>query len=138
MKNTLNYIWSLGISFCMALFSTGCATSKKAAPESESSQMTLGVVQKRIQIGMSQPDVAQVLGMPNIVTKDARGKETWIYDKIATEIYKVRDQSGVWVLFAGVSKTSESSKTSQKTLTVVIKFNDAGAIDDVTYHATQF
>jgi hypothetical protein len=34
---------------------------------------------------MSGTEVAVALGSPNIVTRDSGGKETWIYDKIATE-----------------------------------------------------
>lgn len=45
-------------------------------------QMTLGLVQRDIKVGTSQADVAQILGSPNIVTQDADGKETWIYDKV--------------------------------------------------------
>ena len=47
-------------------------------------QMTLGIVQRDIKIGTSQADVAMVLGSPNIVTQDADGKETWIYDKVSS------------------------------------------------------
>ena len=34
---------------------------------------------------MTQDQVAAALGSPNIVTRDAAGRETWIYDKIASE-----------------------------------------------------
>ena len=47
-------------------------------------QMTLGLVQRDIKVGTSQADVAQILGSPNIVTQDADGKETWIYDKVSS------------------------------------------------------
>ena len=47
-------------------------------------QMTLGTVQKEIKVGTSQADVAAVLGAPNIVTQDADGRETWVYDKVSS------------------------------------------------------
>jgi hypothetical protein len=47
--------------------------------------MTLGVVQKEIHRGLSQADVAEALGSPNIVTRDSAELETWVYDKTATE-----------------------------------------------------
>ena len=47
--------------------------------------MTVGVVQREIHTGLTQDQVAEALGSPNIVTRDASGNETWIYDKIATE-----------------------------------------------------
>jgi len=52
---------------------------------SQEREMTLGIVQKEIRVGLSQADVAAALGSPNIVTKDSADKETWVYDKIASE-----------------------------------------------------
>ena len=46
--------------------------------------MTLGIVQRDIKIGTPQAEVAAVLGSPNIVTQDAEGLETWIYDKVSS------------------------------------------------------
>ena len=47
-------------------------------------KLTLGAAQKSVKIGTSQTDVALALGSPNIVTTDSDGKETWIYDKVAS------------------------------------------------------
>jgi hypothetical protein len=57
--------------------------------------MTVGIVQKEIRVGMSQADVALALGSPNIVTSDGSGKETWIYDKIASEASYSASSGGV-------------------------------------------
>ena len=63
----------------------GCADHQKSLHSTKEREMTVGIVQKEIHTGMSQADVAQALGSPNIVTKDSEEKQTWIYDKIATE-----------------------------------------------------
>src|SRR5512139_2357301 len=76
------------ISLLNVGFIFGCMTAAQHQQELGSSrerEMTVGIVQKEIRVGMSQADVATALGSPNIVTKDSGGKETWIYDKIATE-----------------------------------------------------
>ncbi len=131
----MQYVVVLLLSFfVVSCHGPAVDTSEAEKPQS----LTLGTVQKRIQLGMTEPEVVEALGMPNIVSKDAKGKEAWVYDKIATEVYRVRDQSGVWVLVAGFGKESSVSKTVQKTLTVVIKFNDDQKVADVSYHATQF
>lgn len=124
------------IVMAITLLGTGChhQEPKQEKPE----QLTLGTVQKRIEVGMSQADVAEALGMPNIVTKDSRGKEAWIYDKMASEVSYSRDSGGMWLILGAFSKDSGAALTSQKTLTVVIKFSDANTVDDVTYHSTQF
>ena len=123
--------------FLAVILSASCQ-HQTAAPQEKGEEFTLGVVQQRIQVGMSQPDVAQALGMPNIVTKDAHGKEAWIYDRMASEVSYSHESGGVWLIIAGFGKQTGAAKTSQRTLTVVIKFNDSGLVQDVTYHSSQF
>lgn len=118
-------------------------------------QMTLGLVQKEIHEGMSPADVAEALGSPNIVTKDSRGYETWIYDKIATEASYSEHSSGVsggvaaggvpgsralvlGGVRAGHRRSAGASATTQRTLTVIIRFNDAGLVDSFSYHSSKF
>ncbi len=142
----------------------GCVQHMSAAQHQQSlgstqeREMTVGVVQKEIRVGMSQADVAETLGSPNIVTKDSYGDETWIFDKIATEAsYSNSSQSeGVGVggaaggflgnvlLLGGVGYSMETSSqagasaTTQKTLTVVIKFDKKSLVKGFSYHASKF
>lgn len=128
------------IFLLVLVVAAGCrsaASHQESLPRQEEDKFTLGLVQKRISVGMSEADVAQALGSPNIVTKDARGREAWIYDKAAKEISYSQDKGGVWLILGGYSKEAGAAKMSQKTLTVVIKFQD-GAVADVTYHSSQF
>jgi outer membrane protein assembly factor BamE (lipoprotein component of BamABCDE complex) len=142
----------------------GCVPQMTAAEHQQSlgstqeREMTVGVVQKEIRVGMSQADVAVALGSPNIVTRDSVGDETWIYDKIATEAsYSYSGQSesvagGVGagglldkVLILGGIGFGRSGTygagaraTTQKTLTVVIKFDRNSMVKDFSYHASKF
>ena len=124
--------------------------------------MTLGVVQSSIHEGMPQSEVAAALGSPNIVTSDADGTETWIYDKIATETSHSasrRTQStsvgagvGVGALggvlgaiggvgasqSVGASDSTGARSQTQRTLTVVIKFDDQKLVKSVRYQASSF
>ena len=103
--------------------------------------MTLGVVQKEIRTGMSQADVAAALGSPNIVTKDGAGRETWIYDKIASEASFSQDAGGTGLILSllGVySRTAGAASSTQRTLTVVIRFNEKSEVESFTYHASKF
>jgi outer membrane protein assembly factor BamE (lipoprotein component of BamABCDE complex) len=147
------FFFCILISGCMF----GCMTAAQHQQELGSTQereMTVGIVQKEIHIGMSQADVAMALGSPNIVTNDGAGKETWIYDKIATEASYSTSRGGVGggvgagglagnaLILGGVgggySKSAGASSTTQKTLTVVIKFNDKKRVDSFSYHASKF
>jgi len=136
---------------------TGCMSASEHSARLHSAReqrLTVGVVQKEIRNGMSQADVAIALGSPNIVTKDTDGKETWIYDKIATEASYSNDSGGVSGLVgaggapgralvlggvgAGYNASAGASATSQRTLTVVIKFDKASLVSDFTYHSSRF
>ena len=135
----------------------GCVSvprHQKALHSAQEREMTLGVVQKEIRVGMSQADVVTALGSPNLVTKDSEGRETWVYDKIATEASYSRSSGGIGggvggggiagttLLLGGVgggySKETGASSTTQRTLTVVIKFNDKNLVDTLSYHASKF
>lgn len=117
-------------------------------------ELTAGVVQKEIRKGMFQSDVAAALGSPNIVSRDSSGKESWIYDRIATEVSYRQSGSSVGVgslggnargdsLLIGVlggsfGTASGGSATSQKTLTVIIKFDENSRVDQFSYHQSRF
>lgn len=113
----------------------GCTAGAHRAGEQ---QMTLGTVQREIRRGLSQADVAEALGSPNIVTRDSAGLESWVYDKTATEAsYSTSGAYGT-VLLVGVARTVETTTTTQRTLTVVIKFAKDGTVDSFSYHASRF
>lgn len=140
-----------------------CAAAAACSPAGSSVQklhstedrkMTLGIVQREIRRGMSQGDVAAALGSPNIVSKDSQGQETWIYDKIATEASYRNEEGGVGflggvggmagsVLLLGIptanyQASSGARATTQRTLTVVIKFDTESRVDLLNYHSSSF
>jgi len=122
----------------------GCMTAaqhEQSLPSSQEQEMTVGVVQKEIRVGMSGADVAQALGSPNIVTKDSTGKETWVYDKIASEVSYSKDAGGTGLiinLFGGYGREAGAVSSTQKTLTVVIKFDNNSRVESFSYHASKF
>lgn len=152
-RNRLSVFFSLLAGVLMS----GCMTAAQHQQTLHSTQereMTVGIVQKEIRAGMSQADVAAALGSPNIVTRDSEGKETWIYDKIATEASYSRDSGGLGggagaggiagtTLILGLvggsySKEAGATATTQKTLTVILKFNKDGKVESFSYHASKF
>ncbi len=131
----------LGIALLLALTLGGCvqASSHKAAvSEPNAEKLTVGTVQREIRVGMSGADVAGVLGSPNVVTTDDQRREVWVYDKVSTETaYSTSDAYGT-LLILGASQSSGAASTTQKTLTVIIKFDDAKKVRDFAYHSSQF
>lgn len=137
----------------LAVPAVGCMSAsahQKSLASTTERNMTLGVVQKEIRIGMSQADVATALGAPNIVTRDSTSNETWIYDKIATEVSYSKDSGGAGIIglvigasggagaSGSYSKEAGASSSTQRTLTVVIRFDSKGLVHTLSYHASEF
>ena len=135
------------------VFLSGCMASqhRRAVRDDSGDRMTVGKVQKEIKVGMSGAEVAQVLGSPNIVSTDEERREVWIYDKISTETAYSTSEGGIASLVlissiadvflgggGGASGTSGASSTSQRTLTVIIKFDEDKKVRDFAYHASRF
>jgi len=135
------------------IFASGCATLQKTDNNLKEKNLTVGLVQKEIHKGMSQTEIIEALGSPNILTKDQDDKETWVYDKIATEASYVKKSNNIGVgglagdlgsslilgiLNSGFNQESGTSTTTQKSLTVIIKFDKEKKVEVFSYHASKF
>ena len=146
---------TLLLTTCLMAF--GCSSASEHAAQLHSTaerEMTVGIVQREIRPGMSAGEVADALGSPNIVTRDKTNRETWVYDKIATQASYSNSQGGVAggagvaavpgaVLLLGLlggnySESAGASATTQKTLTVVIRFDQDSRVSSATFHASTF
>ena len=94
-------------------------------------------MQAEIKKGMSGAEVIDILGSPNIVTTDEEIREAWVYDKFATEGVYSTSTGGLSILFLGERPTGAVSKT-QRTLTIVIKFDKNKKVRDFAYHSSSF
>mgnify|MGYP001813913805 CR=1 FL=1 len=109
----------------------GCQSS---SPPDEGDRLTTGVVQREIRKGMSSAAVAEALGSPNIVATDEDGREVWVYERFAREVKST--DNNYWVVF--VWGGQREATTRQRTLTVIVKFDDKGLVRDFAYHSTSF
>ena len=136
-----------------ALVISGCQSvgAHRAAVQGDSTdRLTVGTVQRQIRVGMSSAQVAQVLGSPNIVSSDDERREVWVYDKVATDRAYSASSGGVQALVlgfggaaaggigGGAGASAGASSTSQRTLTVVIKFDHERKVRDFAYHTSRF
>ena len=131
----------------------GCTTAadhRAAVKGEEAERLTVGKVQREIRVGMSGAEVIRVLGSPNIVATDDQRREVWTYDKVSTETVYSESRGGIAALILGgggaVGAAAGSSyeagsgarTTTQRTLTIVVRFDANGHVRDFAYHATQF
>ena len=125
----------------LTLLLSACMTApqhREAVQDTSGDRVTVGNVQREIKIGMSGVDVAKVLGSPNIVTTDDERREVWIYDKFSTDTTVSADSGFGTLIILGTSSVSGSSSTTQRTLTVIIKFDKEKKVRDFAYHTSRF
>ena len=139
LKNNkgVNMIKKIGLLLGL-VFIIGCASAsyqRQQVRDDQGDRLTVGKVQKEIRIGMASADVVGVLGSPNMVSTDEERREVWVYDKIASEVVYSESNAGLKFLTSG---SSGATSTTQRTLTVVIKFDKDGKVRDFAYHTSQF
>ncbi len=127
--------------FLSVLFLSGCSSASshlKSVKSDAADRITVGKVQREIRIGMPSAQVIEVLGSPNIVSTDENRLEVWVYDKIATDVSYSNSNGGVWLILGAVGGNSGAASTSQRTLTIVIKFDADKKVRDFAYHSSSF
>ncbi len=137
MKNSqISVVWVLFL-IPMIIGTVGCTAgyhAREAQKGLGGDKITVGTVQRKIELGMSSAAVAEALGSPNIVTTDEQRREVWVYDKIATD---VTASGGYWTLLLLGQQASAASR-SQRTLTIIIKFDADKKVRDFAYHTSRF
>jgi len=145
------------LSILIAVFCSGCMSATQHRQEvsnPEADRISVGKVQREVRVGMSSAEVVEVLGSPNMVTTDEKRREVWVYDKIATDHAYSTSSGGISALIlggnvggsgavgggigSGYSRGSGASSTSQRTLTVIIKFDEQNKVRDFAYRQSSF
>lgn len=128
--------------FLVASQLVGCALFENYGTDRD---LTVGTVQREIRIGMSGAEVAAALGSPNIVSTDEYRNEVWIYDKISSHSVQTQTHTAPATLMlfdplGPITTTSsgQRSSSSQRSLTVIIKFDEDKKVYDFAYHTSRF
>lgn len=138
------------IALLLAGGCTSAAQHRQDVQDDSGDRVTVGTVQKEIRIGMSGAEVAAALGSPNIVSTDEERREVWMYDKFATDASYSKSSGGIGALLIGIgsavgggvggsaNSSSGASSVSQRTLTIIIKFDENKLVRDFAYHTSRF
>jgi len=140
-----------------AMVLLGCATAgqhRQDVSDDGADRLTVGKVQREIRVGMTNAQVIEVLGSPNMVTTDEKRREVWVYDKVATEHVYSTSTGGVSALILGGATGSAgaagggiggsygtgagAASSTQRTLTIVIKFDEESKVRDFAYRQSSF
>lgn len=138
----------VALCFCVAVLLISCTapSHRQAVQDDSADRLTVGTVQREIFIGMPASEVAQILGAPNIVTTDEERREVWVWDKISTNVAYSRSGGVIAGLLVGGSGggagaatvSSGAASASQKTLTVIVKFDSESRVRDFSYRTSSF
>ncbi len=139
------------------LLASGCMSASQHYQETHGAyerKMTVGIVQKEVRKGMPAAEVAVALGSPNIVTTDDKGREVWVYDKISTDVTYSNssggggaalliggasgDTGGAGIGYGNYNQSAGARSKTQRTLTVVIKYDFQKRVRDFAYHSSRF
>jgi outer membrane protein assembly factor BamE (lipoprotein component of BamABCDE complex) len=130
------FLW---IVLAGAIILSGCYSHPtNAGRDGNATNLTVGKVQGEIKTGMPASDVAAILGSPNIVTTDEKRREVWIYDKVSSNRVDTQNSFGGGIIILGGSTRQAESTSTQKTLTIIIKFDEEKKVRDFAYNYTQF
>ena len=121
--------------FLSVFLLNACSTTDYAKEEEK---MTIAKAQREIKVGMSSSDVVEVLGSPNMVTTDEKRRETWVYDKVSTQVSSSSAKSGVWLLIAFTGSKETKASSNQRTLTIIVKFDESSKVRDFAYRTSTF
>lgn len=117
------------------------------AEEETANSLTHGMVQMTLKVGeTTQAQVLEVFGAPNITTMDGDGTEMWVYDRHATVS---RNSSGGFSIglgafgsevggVLGFGKKKSENQSSQRTMTLIIKFDDRNVVSDFKSRSSSF
>lgn len=132
MKISKNFLY---LFLSSSLLINGCASLYNPNVDKK---ISVAKAQKDLKIGMSSAEVIQIMGSPNVISTDEERREVWVYDKISTQnAYKGVD-GGLSIIIAGFSGNSGSSVKSQRTLTIIVKFDKQNKVRDIAYHTSSF
>ncbi|MGH7232179.1 MAG: hypothetical protein ACREJU_12585 [Nitrospiraceae bacterium] len=125
----------IALGLCLSLTAAGCGGGKAEIKED---RLTVGKVQGEIKVGMPASRVAEILGSPNIVTTDEKRREVWMYDKVSTDRVDTSSSSFGSLIILGANSRNSSSSQRQRTLTIIIKYDEEKKVRDFAYNSTQF
>jgi hypothetical protein len=96
----------------------------------KSSELTFGTAKKHIKPGVTkQEEIVSIFGSAdNLVMRD--GKETWVYDRLQVETSTSSEGNFINLLIVGANNRTSNVTTRTKNLTLIIKFDAKGIVED--------
>ena len=120
----------ISIMFLGILITGSFSQDKDVNISLKSSELTFGTAKKHIKPGVTkQEEIVSIFGSAdNLVMRD--GKETWIYDRLQVETSTSAEGNFINLLIVGANNRTSNVTTRTKNLTLIIKFDAKGIVED--------
>ena len=115
----------------------GCSSTSKE--EFKNSPFTTGNVQLSLKQGVTtQAEVLEKFGSPNIAAVDSSGDDLWTYQKYATVTQSSGQGGYFWLVVVGGNTGTSGLEQTQKTMTLIVKFDKDKKVKEFKSMSTNF
>ena len=116
-----------------------CVPSNTKPVTTRNSELTHGNVQMKLKVAeTTQTQVLEAFGAPNITSMDGSGQEVWTYQRQATVAQSSSKESYWTVILGGSSSNAAGFEQTQRTMTLIIKFDDRKVLSDFRSRSSEF
>jgi outer membrane protein assembly factor BamE (lipoprotein component of BamABCDE complex) len=103
------------------------------------SELTHGNVEMNLQVARTtQEQVLEIFGAPNIATIDGWGQEVWMYQRQATVTQSSSAKNFWTIVLLGGSQSAAGFEQTQRTMTLIIKFDEKRVVSDFRSRSSEF
>jgi outer membrane protein assembly factor BamE (lipoprotein component of BamABCDE complex) len=105
----------------------------------KNSDLTHGNVQLNLHVGeTTQTQVLEAFGAPNITSMDGSSQEVWTYQRQAT-VAESSSVNNYWtIILTGGSARASGFEQTQRTMTLIIKFDANKVVSDFRSRSSEF
>ena len=127
------------VGFAAMLTIAACVPTETKPVTTRNSELTHGNVQLNLKIGeTTQTQVLETFGAPNITSIDGSGQEVWTYQRHAT-VSQSSASSNYWtIILVGGSSGAAGFEETQRTMTLMIKFDSKKVVSDFRSRSSEF
>ena len=124
---------------CVCALLAACAQPAPQPVTARNSPLTHGNVQMSLKVGATtQTEVLETFGAPNITSIDGSGQEVWTYQRHATVSQSSSGENYWTIILAGGSQEASGFEQSQRTQTLIIKFDANKVVSDFRSRSSEF
>jgi hypothetical protein len=124
------------IALCASILAlVACASSP---PPPEQQELAVDAVQREIKVGLDQASVLEALGPAHRVSTDSQHREVWTYENISSDRVDTESSVGGGIIVHGSSKGPSASSANQRTLTLIIYYDEAKKVREFAYNYSTF